>query len=101
MRPDIVHAESAKAGLLGMTAAYFAGVKIRIYTNAGLAMLAEKGLRLFVLETVEKIIYAFATNIWPNGKSTMHYMLEHKFTVARKVKVIGEGSSNGINTDRF
>ena len=101
VKPDIVHAESAKAGLLGMTAAYFSGVKVRIYTNAGLSMLAKRGFKLFLLEKVEKIIYAFATDIWPNGRSTMNYILEHEYTKAKKVRLIGEGSSNGVDTVRF
>ncbi|MEI9957965.1 MAG: glycosyltransferase [Ferruginibacter sp.] len=42
-RPDIVHTHTPKAGLLGMMAAKFCGVKVRIHTVAGMPLMVEKG----------------------------------------------------------
>ncbi len=100
-RPDIVHTETPKAGLLGMIAARLAGVKVRIHTVAGLPLMVEKGVKLKVLEGVEKITYAAATNVWPNSNSLKQFILQHKFAPEKKIKVVGKGSSNGVNTDRF
>jgi glycosyltransferase involved in cell wall biosynthesis len=44
MRPDIVHANSSKAGVLGRVAAFLARVPIRIFTVHGWAFTAHQGL---------------------------------------------------------
>ena len=100
-KPAIVHTETPKAGLLGMLAAKFCGVKVRIHTVAGLPLMVEKGIKLRILEYVEKITYAAATHIWPNSNSLKEFILKHKFTSSRKITVPGTGSSNGVDTERF
>ena len=100
-KPDIVHTETPKAGLLGMIAARLCGVKVRIHTVAGLPLMVEKGMKLRILKWVEKITYAAATNVWPNSNSLREFILEHKFTAPRKITVPGKGSSNGVDTKRF
>ena len=100
-RPAIVHTETPKAGLLGMIAARLAGVKIRIHTVAGLPLMVEKGAKLKLLQAIEKITYAAATNVWPNSNSLKEYIIKNNFTAAAKLTIIGKGSSNGINTVRY
>ena len=100
-RPHIVHTETPKAGLLGMLAAKYSGVKIRIHTIAGLPLMVEKGIKRTILERVEKLTYAAATQVWPNSRSLLNFVLQHKLTAENKLRVIGKGSSNGINTTRF
>ena len=100
-RPDIVHTETPKAGLLGMISAKIAGVGIRIHTVAGLPLMTEKGMKLYLLEFIEKITYAAATNVWPNSNSLRQFILKRGYTKESKLTMIGLGSSNGINTKRF
>ena len=101
LKPDIVHTETPKAGLVGMIAAKLCGVRVRIHTVAGLPLMVEKGVKLRILEWVEKITYAAATNVWPNSNSLKNFILQHRFTSAKKLLVVGKGSSNGIDIDRF
>lgn len=101
LKPDIVHTETPKAGLVGMIAAKLCGVKVRIHTVAGLPLMVEKGFKLKILEWVEKITYAAATNVWPNSNSLKNFILQHKFTAEKKLLVVGKGSSNGIDINRF
>ncbi|MEO7044433.1 MAG: glycosyltransferase family 4 protein [Ferruginibacter sp.] len=100
-KPDIVHTHTPKAGLLGMMAAYICSVKIRIHTVAGLPLMAEKGFKLKLLKVVEKITYSCAMYVWPNSFSLLKFIKENNLVKGEKMEVIGKGSSNGINLQKF
>ncbi|MCS5489705.1 glycosyltransferase family 4 protein [Algoriphagus limi] len=100
-QPDIVHTHTPKAGLLGMIAANLAGVKIRIHTLAGMPAMAAKGTKKGVLENAEKWTYANATEIWPNSEGLKNFILEQGFCPTEKVKMVGKGSSNGVDLVKF
>ncbi len=100
-RPDIVHTETPKAGLLGMLAARLCWVKCRIHTVAGLPLMVEKGFKLKLLSFIEKLTYAAANHVWPNSPSLKEYILQHRLCPAKKIHIIGEGSSNGVDINRF
>ncbi len=100
-KPEIIHSHTPKAGLVGMVAAYFAGVKIRMHTVAGLPLMEASGTKLWVLRMVEKIVYQFATRIYPNSLELKKYIEQEGLARTEKLKVIGAGSSNGINLNRF
>lgn len=100
-KPFIVHSHTPKAGTLSMLAAKLAGVNHRLHTIAGLPLVEAKGFKRIVLNTVEKITYKCATKIYPNSFGLKKIILEHNFTNENKLTVIGNGSSNGIDTERF
>lgn len=100
-KPFIVHTHTPKAGTLGMLAARLAKVPNRLHTIAGLPLLEAKGLKRIILNIVEKITYANATLILPNSFGLLKIILDHNFANINKLKVIGNGSSNGIDTDYF
>jgi len=100
-KPDIVHTHTPKAGLLGMLAAKFCGVKIRIHTVAGLPLMVEKGFKYQLLKFIEKITYAAATQVWPNSNSLLKFISAKKLVNPAKLGIIGKGSTNGINVNRF
>ena len=101
IKPDIVHSHTPKAGLVGMVSAYLAGVPIRLHTVAGLPLLESHGKKRILLSNVERLIYALATKIYPNSKELKRIILQQKFCRAAKLKVLGNGSTNGIDTDFF
>ncbi|MFN8253147.1 MAG: glycosyltransferase family 4 protein [Ferruginibacter sp.] len=100
-RPDIVHTHTPKAGLLGMLAAKISGVKVRIHTVAGMPLMVEKGIKLRLLVFIEKLTYRAATEIWPNSRSLYDFITAKRFTKTEKLRIIGKGSTNGINLARF
>ena len=100
-KPQIVHTHTPKAGIVGMLAAKFAGVPIRMHTVAGLPLMEASGLKRKVLDFVEKLTYSSATQVYPNSKGLYDFILQNKYTSAKKLKVIGRGSSNGIDTTYF
>ncbi|MEE9348873.1 MAG: glycosyltransferase family 4 protein [Flavobacteriaceae bacterium] len=100
-KPHIVHSHTPKAGTIGMLAAKLAGVSNRLHTIAGLPLLEATGLKRHILNVVEKITYAAATQILPNSYGLEKIILNEKFCKKDKLKVIANGSSNGINTAYF
>ncbi|MBK9533344.1 MAG: glycosyltransferase family 4 protein [Chitinophagaceae bacterium] len=100
-KPDIVHTHTPKAGLLGMLAAKFSGVKTRIHTVAGLPLMAETGFKYHLLIFIEKLTYAAASNVWPNSYSLLQFITDKNLCKPGKLHIIAKGSTNGININRF
>ena len=100
-QPDIVHTHTPKAGTLGMIAAKLSGVPHRLHTIAGLPLLEETGKKRKLLNSVEKLTYSCATLILPNSFAMKEIILEEKFCSEDKLRVIANGSSNGIDTGHY
>lgn len=100
-QPLIVHTHTPKAGIVGMLAAKLAKVPIRLHTVAGLPLMEAKGVKRKILNFVEKLTYSCATKVYPNSQGLYDFILKEKFCVNSKLKVLGNGSSNGINTEYF
>lgn len=100
-KPTIVHSHTPKAGIVAMLGSKLAGVPIRIHTVAGLPLMETKGIKRSVLNFVEKITYACANKVYPNSTGLYDFILKNKLTHTQKLKVIANGSSNGINTEYF
>jgi glycosyltransferase involved in cell wall biosynthesis len=100
-QPFIVHTHTPKAGITGMLAAKLSGVPHRLHTVAGLPLLEASGLKRTVLDFVEKLTYSCATKVYPNSYGLQSIILKNKFCTAEKLKVLANGSSNGIDTQHF
>ncbi|GEM52273.1 glycosyl transferase family 1 [Empedobacter brevis NBRC 14943 = ATCC 43319] len=101
VQPKIVHTHTPKAGIVGMLAAKLAGVPIRLHTVAGLPLMEATGNKRKILDFVEKLTYSSATKVYPNSQGLYNFILQNKYTSVDKLKVIGQGSSNGIDTTFF
>jgi len=100
-KPDMVHSHTPKAGIVGMFAAYLARVPHRFHTVAGLPLLEAQGKKRAVLDFVEKLTYAFATKVYPNSEGLKEIILTNGYCKSDKLKVLANGSTNGINTTHF
>lgn len=100
-KPLIVHTHTPKAGIVGMLAAKLAHVPYRLHTVAGLPLMEAKGNKRKLLNLVEKLTYSCATKVYPNSKGLSDFILKNNFVGKEKLKVIANGSSNGINTNYF
>lgn len=100
-KPIIVHSHTPKAGIIGMVGAKLAGVPIRLHTVAGLPLMEATGIKRKLLNFVEKMTYSAATMIYPNSKGLYDFILSNGFVNNNKLRIIGEGSSNGIDTSFF
>ena len=100
-KPQIVHTHTPKAGIIGMLAARLAGVPHRLHTVAGLPLMEATGVKRKILNFVEKLTYSSATRVYPNSKGLYDFILQNNFTQSNKLKIIANGSSNGIDTTFF
>jgi len=100
-RPDIVHTHTPKAGIIGMLGAWMTRVPHRLHTIAGLPVMEATGKKKRLLLFIEKLTYSAATHVYPNSYGLEEYILQERLTQKSKLKVIGHGSSNGIDTNYF
>ncbi len=100
-KPSIVHTHTPKAGILGMLAAWMARIPNRLHTVAGLPLMEATGIKRSLLNFIEKLTYRFATQVYPNSKGLYDFILAENFTSPSKLKIIGQGSSNGIDIEYF
>lgn len=102
VKPDIVHTHSPKAGIIGMLASRICGVKLKIHTVAGLPLMETTGNKRKLLSAVEKITYGCADWVIPNSIQLNKFIVESGLIHdQRKLKVLGKGSSNGIDLEYF
>ena len=100
-KPKIVHSHTPKAGIIGMLASFLVKTPIRLHTVAGLPLLEKQGVKRNILNFVEKLTYKCSTKIYPNSYGLKEIILKNSFTSENKIKVIGNGSSNGIDINYF
>lgn len=100
-KPTIVHTHTPKAGIIGMLASWIVRVPHRLHTVAGLPVMEAKGKKKLLLLKVEQLTYFCATKVYANSYGLKKYILDNHLTHKNKLKVIGHGSSNGIDTLYF
>lgn len=100
-KPDVIHSENLKANLLGMIAGWLAGVPVRIQTMAGLVSPNVLSLKGKLIRMAEITSFRFATDVWPNSNSSLQYMVNTGMIRPGKARVIGGGSSNGVDLQKY
>ena len=100
-KPFIVHTHTPKAGIVGMLASKLAGIPHRLHTVAGMPLLEQAGFKRMVLNFVEKLTYSCATKVYPNSFKLRDIIIKNEYCPPTKLKVLANGSSNGIDTSYF
>lgn len=100
-RFTLVHASTPKGGLLGTLAAWLTRVPVRVYTLRGLPLAVATGFKRRVLWWTDWLAMRLATHVTAISPSLRQEAIELGLVPARKCVVIGGGSSNGIDADRF
>lgn len=98
---DIVHSHTPKAGLIAMLAGLLAKAPMRMHTIAGIPWMEAAGLKRVLLKKVDQMAYAAATHIYPNSRGLLDFALQEKLTNPAKLKMLANGSSNGIDLTFF
>jgi glycosyltransferase involved in cell wall biosynthesis len=100
LKPDIVHAHTPKAGLLGTLAAWLARISLRVYHVHGCPFTAARGLRRRLLRWMERLACWCATEVWAVSDSLSMMLISEKLCPERKIRVIAKGTINGIDASR-
>jgi glycosyltransferase involved in cell wall biosynthesis len=100
-RPDIVCAGTPKAGLLGMAAAARSRVPGRVYTLRGLPLETRDGLMKQLLTMSERATARCSHHVVCVSESLKKRALDLGLVQTEKTVVLGSGSSNGVDTERF
>jgi lipopolysaccharide/colanic/teichoic acid biosynthesis glycosyltransferase/glycosyltransferase involved in cell wall biosynthesis len=97
LRPDVVHASTPKAGLLGLIAAFLARVPLRIFHIHGLPHLGARGLKRWILLLSTRLSCALAHRVF----CVSHSMLEIAEGLGRRgsMIVLGHGSADGVDAE--
>jgi glycosyltransferase involved in cell wall biosynthesis len=101
LRPQIVHAHTPKAGLVGMLASTLAGVSHRVYTVHGLLLETATGLRWRLLWLADRLACRLATHVLVVSHSVKKRLLEEKICPEEKMQILGDGTACGIDVQRF
>ena len=101
LRPDVTEFSTPKAGLLGNIAAWMARVPARVYMLRGLKFETSKGRKRTVLLAAERVSARFAQVVLCNSESVRSEAVALGVAPADKIHLLGDGSSNGVDVDRF
>lgn len=101
LKPDLVEFSTPKAGLLGCVAAALCGVRCRVYLLRGLRLETTRGIKRGILWLAERAAAACAHRVLCNSESLREKAMAMRLAPARKLHLLGAGSSGGVDLNRF
>lgn len=97
LQPAAINVGTPKAALLGTLAAWFSRVPRRLYTVRGLRLEGASGPVAWLLWLMEWITMRLATDILFVSASLAKEARDRRLPLAGKSRLIGQGSSNGVD----
>ena len=101
LKPEMTEFSTPKAGLLGSIAAMLCGVPARVYFLRGLKLETSAGLKRRILLAAEKVASACSHTVLCNSDSLRNRALALGVAPESKLHLLGNGSSNGVDVERF
>jgi len=101
LSPQIVHCGTPKACLLGGLAARLAGVPARVMTLHGMRTDGLAGRKQSLMLMLERLSCRSAQRIYCVGESLRARAVELQLAPQSKLRVLGHGTANGIDVERF
>jgi glycosyltransferase involved in cell wall biosynthesis len=100
-RFDLVVSVVPKAGLLGMLAAFLAGVPLRVHIFQGEVWASRRGPMRSLLKAMDRVIAKSATHVLAVSPSERQFLEEQGVVRPGQVSVLGSGSISGVDMLRF
>lgn len=98
---DLIQYSTPNAALYASIAARIVGCKIRNYHLMGFRYLGTHGIGRFILKTIERVSCWNSTSIECVSKSNLDLGIREKVFPAKKATVIWNGSTGGVDLQRF
>ncbi|MEM9953285.1 MAG: glycosyltransferase family 4 protein [Chloroflexota bacterium] len=97
LKPDIVHSHTPKGGLLGMIAAWFNRVPVRIFHLHGLRYSTTRGIKRCILMLSDKLACTLAHQVLIVSHSVREQAIDDGMCTPEKSHVLVNGSINGVD----
>jgi glycosyltransferase involved in cell wall biosynthesis len=101
LRPDIVHTNTPKAGLLGAVASFLCRVPVRLHTFTGQAWAERRGMVRWVSRLADRVILALNTRCYADSMSQRDFLIAEGIATPAQLRVLGAGSLGGVDLKRF
>jgi len=101
LRPAITDFSTPKAGFLGNLAGWALRVPHRVYTLRGLKLEGSRGGKRRLLLWTERVAAWCADRVLCNSKSLRSAAIQLRIAPRGKLRLLGDGSSNGVDAERF
>lgn len=97
----VIHSVTPKAGLLAMSAGFFANIKCRFHTFTGQVWITKKGWKRYCLKSIDRLMACFTTFAFVDSKSQRDFLINEKILSSQKSTVLADGSISGVDIKRF
>jgi glycosyltransferase involved in cell wall biosynthesis len=101
LQPTLTEFSTPKAGFLGNIAAFLCRVPSRVYLLRGLRLETSSGFKRALLKAAERLASACAHIVVCNSESLRRQAISLGIARERKLRLIADGSSNGVDVARF
>ncbi|AQP48848.1 hypothetical protein BW730_16465 [Tessaracoccus aquimaris] len=101
LRPNAIVYATPKASLLTAIASFVCRVPVRVYEQWGLRLETTKGVERRCLSMLERATAALSTIVVPNSQSLARSLRDAQLTGRTPVRILGAGSSHGVDLDHF
>lgn len=98
---DAVHSLTPKGGLLGMLAAWLAGVTNRSHTFTGQVWANRQGFTKLLLKSMDRVLASCSNSLLADSESQAAFLAMEGICRRSEVRVLGGGSISGVDLNRF
>jgi glycosyltransferase involved in cell wall biosynthesis len=98
---DLVWAVGPKAGLLGMLASRFTGVKNRLFIFQGEVWASKTGFKRWLIKFMDGITARTASHLLAVSHSECAFLEVERVVPLNKISVLGAGSIGGVDTKKY
>ena len=100
-RPDFIHSQTPKAGILAMLPGYLCRISVRIHNFTGQVWVNEHGFKRWMLKTFDYLIGHLSPINIVDSHSQRNFLIKERVLCLEKTVVFGSGSISGVDLKKF